>query len=137
MSRSRRSTVSFTATSTRAGCKGLRSRGLSCLPFYALAKGFLTGKYRPGTRVESVRSAGAEAFMNARGLRVLGALDEIAGARATTVAAVALAWLASRPGVATPVASARAPEQLAALLPFAHLELTRDEVDWLAEASSS
>jgi aryl-alcohol dehydrogenase-like predicted oxidoreductase len=110
--------------------------GLSCLPFYALAKGFLTGKYRPGTKVESVRAAGAEAFMNARGFRVLGALDEIAAAHATTVAAVALAWVAARPGAATPIASARTPEQLADLLPFAHLELAGDELKLLTEASS-
>jgi aryl-alcohol dehydrogenase-like predicted oxidoreductase len=109
--------------------------GVSCLPFYSLAKGFLTGKYRPGTKVDSVRAGGAEAFMDARGLRVLGALDEIAARHRTTVAAVGLAWLASRAGVGTPVASARTPEQLAALVPFARLRLGEAELERLTATS--
>ncbi len=108
---------------------------VACLPFYALAKGFLTGKYRVGSKVESVRSQGAEAFLDARGLRVLAMLDAIAAARATTVAAVSLAWLAAQPGVATPIASARTPAQLAELLPFATLALAKDEVEGLTRAS--
>jgi aryl-alcohol dehydrogenase-like predicted oxidoreductase len=108
---------------------------VACLPFYSLAKGFLTGKYRPGAKVESVRAQGAAAFLDARGLRVLVALDAIAAKHATTVAAVALAWLAMQPGVATPVASARTSEQLAELLPFVGLALTGDEVERLTGAS--
>jgi aryl-alcohol dehydrogenase-like predicted oxidoreductase len=108
--------------------------GVACLPFYALAKGFLTGKYRPGTKVESVRAEGAGAFLTPSGLRVLAALDAIAATHRTTAAAVALAWLAARPGVATPIASARTVEQLGELLPFGTLTLTKDEVERLTAA---
>jgi aryl-alcohol dehydrogenase-like predicted oxidoreductase len=72
----------------------VRREGLSAIPYFALAKGFLTGKYRPGIpEVKSARAAGASAYLNERGLKVLAALDEVAGAHHTTVAAVALAWL--------------------------------------------
>lgn len=110
--------------------------GLACLPYYALASGFLSGKYRPGTTVESVRAGGAVKNLDERGLRVLGALDAIAARRETTVAAVALAWLLTRPGVAAPIASARTPEQLAELLPAVTLTLGDDELRWLDEASA-
>jgi aryl-alcohol dehydrogenase-like predicted oxidoreductase len=67
---------------------------------------------------------------------VLAALDEIAADRATTVASVALAWLAAQPTVAAPIASARTPEQLAELLPMAGLGLTSDEIGQLTAAST-
>jgi aryl-alcohol dehydrogenase-like predicted oxidoreductase len=111
--------------------------GLACLPYFALAQGFLTGKYRPdGPAVASARAAGASAYLDGRGLAVLAALDRIAAAHETTVAAVALAWLASRPIVTAPIASARTPAQLAELLPFVDIELTADELDELDRASS-
>lgn len=110
--------------------------GVACLPFWALAKGFLTGKYRPGEEVASVRKEGACAYLDARGLRVLGALDEIAGAHRTTVAAVALAWLLAQPTIGVPLASARTAEQLVDLLPVADLVLARDEIERLTQASS-
>ncbi|MBW4715636.1 aldo/keto reductase [Saccharothrix obliqua] len=109
--------------------------GLSSAPYFSLAKGFLTGKYRPGVEVESVRAGGASAYLDERGLRVLAVLDEVAEARGTTVAAVALAWLAAQPTVAAPIASARTVEQLADLLPVLELELTADEVARLSAAS--
>ena len=65
---------------------------------------------------------------------VLAALDEVAAAHSTTVAAVALAWLRAQPGVTAPIASARSPEQLAELLPMAELELRPDELDRLTSA---
>jgi aryl-alcohol dehydrogenase-like predicted oxidoreductase len=102
--------------------------GLACLPYYALAKGFLTGKYRPGVHVDSVRSAAAGAYLDAHGLQVLSVLDEIAATRHTTVAAVSLAWLLAQSTVAAPIASARTVEQLADLLPGATLTLTEAEV---------
>jgi aryl-alcohol dehydrogenase-like predicted oxidoreductase len=113
----------------------LASEGLSCLPYYGLAKGFLTGKYRPDSTVESVRAEGAKEYLNERGLRVLAAVDEIAAARNVPVAAVALAWLADRPTVAAPIASARTTEQLADLLPVLDLHLTADEQEKLTQAS--
>ncbi len=111
-------------------------RGLACLPYYALASGFLTGKYRPGGgAVDSRRGGGAE-LLDQRGLAILAALDEVAGAQETTVAAVALAWLAAQPTVATPIASARTPGQLAELLPMADLTLSRNELDLLDRVSA-
>lgn len=110
--------------------------GLACFPYYALASGFLAGKYRPGRAVESVRSAAAARHLDETGLRVLATLDAIASERATTVAAVALAWLLGRPGVAAPIASARNTEQLAGLLPAAALSLLPGEESRLDEASA-
>lgn len=108
---------------------------LACLPYYGLAHGFLTGKYRPGgPEVTSARAERARAYLDERGLRVLAALDEIAAARRVPVAAVALAWLVAQPTVTAPIASARTPEQLADLLPVLHLDLTPDEVDRLSRA---
>lgn len=108
----------------------LRER-LACVPYFSLAKGFLTGKYRPGSRVESARAAGARAYLDDRGLRLLSALDAIAAARKTTVAAVALAWLRDQPTVVAPIASARTAAQLTELLPMATITLSEDELSIL------
>jgi aryl-alcohol dehydrogenase-like predicted oxidoreductase len=110
---------------------------LACFPYFALAKGFLTGKYRPGVTVDSPRSTGAGAYLNEGGLQVLAALDEIARAHGTTVAAVSLAWLAAQPTVVAPIASARTPQQLAELLPMATLKLSGVELDRLSAASEA
>ena len=111
---------------------------LAFLPYYALAQGFLTGKYRSAKPAAagpaSPRAAGALKYLDERGLRVLARLDEIAAAHATTVAAVALAWLRARPNVVAPIASARTPAQLDELLPMARLELTAAEVARLTDA---
>ncbi|MFC9466549.1 aldo/keto reductase [Streptomyces coelicoflavus] len=111
--------------------------GLAAVPYYALAAGFLTGKYRPGTAVDSPRAGGAAQHLETeRGRRVLAALDEIAEAHDAPVATVALAWLAGRPTVAAPIASARTVEQLPALLGVAELTLTEDEAERLTRASA-
>ncbi|MFI6442788.1 aldo/keto reductase [Streptomyces sp. NPDC050759] len=112
--------------------------GLAAVPYYALASGFLTGKYRPGTTVDSPRAAaGAGKHLETeRGRKVLAALDDIAESHGVPVATVALAWLASRPTVAAPIASARTVEQLPALLGVAELELTEEEAARLTEASA-
>jgi len=111
--------------------------GLACLPFVALARGFLTGKYRAGgPPVDSPRADQARAHLNGNGPAVLAALDDVAAANRTTPAAVALAWLAAQPTVATPIAGARNPAQLADLLPFLTLRLTTDELTLLAVAST-
>ncbi|AJE41406.1 aldo/keto reductase [Streptomyces nodosus] len=110
--------------------------GLAAVPYFALAAGFLTGKYRTGTTVVSARAAGAAKHLETeRGQRVLAALDEIARDRDAEVATVALAWLAGRPTVAAPIASARTPEQLPALLAVADLTLTDEETAQLTAAS--
>ncbi|MEU6610503.1 aldo/keto reductase [Streptomyces shenzhenensis] len=114
--------------------------GLAALPYYSLAAGFLTGKYRPGTSpdsVDSVRAGGAAKLLDSeRGQKVLTALDEIATARGVAVPTVALAWLAAQPTVVAPIASARTVEQLPALLAVADLTLTPAETNHLTQASS-
>jgi aryl-alcohol dehydrogenase-like predicted oxidoreductase len=109
---------------------------VGCVPYFGLAKGFLTGKYRPGGNVDSARAAGALAYLDARGLRVLDALDDIAHMHQTTVAAVSLAWLRAQPTVVAPIASARTIAQLTELLPVANVSLTHEEVARLSAASS-
>jgi aryl-alcohol dehydrogenase-like predicted oxidoreductase len=108
--------------------------GLACVPYYALASGFLTGKYRPGAQPDTARGGG-DAELDARGIAVLEALDRVAGAHGTSVASVALAWLAAQPAVVAPIASARTPEQLAELLPMADLVLDAAELAALDDAS--
>jgi len=111
--------------------------GLAAVPYFALASGFLTGKYRPGATVDSPRSAGAARHLDSeRGVRVLAALDEVAQAYEVPVATVALAWLAAQPTVAAPIASARTVEQLPALLGVADLVLTDGDLGKLTEASA-
>ncbi len=110
--------------------------GLACFPYYALASGFLAGKYRPGVTVESARAGAAAKYLDAKGLRVLAALDAIAADRGTSVAAVSLAWLLGRPAVAAPIVSARTPDQLADLLPAVSLGLTAEERTRLDDASA-
>jgi aryl-alcohol dehydrogenase-like predicted oxidoreductase len=105
---------------------------LAVCPYYGLAKGFLTGKYRPGgAAVESQRAESARAYLERGGEAVLEALDEIAAAHSTTVAAVSLAWLREQPRVVAPIASARTVEQLGQILPAATLELTPEQLDRL------
>ncbi|MEU0743869.1 aldo/keto reductase [Streptomyces sp. NPDC006134] len=111
--------------------------GLAAVPYYALASGFLTGKYRPGAAVDSPRAGKAAQYLQTeRGQRVLAALDEIAQAHDAPMATVALAWLAAQPTVAAPIASARTVEQLPALLGVAELTLTEAELGRLTEASA-
>ncbi|MCX5369555.1 aldo/keto reductase [Streptomyces sp. NBC_00015] len=120
------------------GLQDLAARfGLAAVPYFALAAGFLTGKYRPGTTVQSARAAGAAKHLDTeRGRNVLTALDEIAQAHDTEIPTVALAWLAAQPTVAAPIASARTVEQLPALLGVAQLELTAEEITRLTRASA-
>ncbi|MFI7005576.1 aldo/keto reductase [Streptomyces sp. NPDC050145] len=111
--------------------------GLGAVPYYALASGFLTGKYRTGVTVDSPRAQGAARHLETpRGQAVLTALDEIAKERDAEIATVALAWLAAQPTVTAPIASARTVEQLPALLAVAGLELTESELQRLSRASA-
>ena len=112
------------------------ARDLDFMPYYALARGFLTGKYRPGVVVDSPRAEGAAVYLDARGERTLTVLEQIAASHGTTSAAVALAWLNAQPGVTAPIASARNVEQLQQLLPVASLALAADEVQALTDASA-
>jgi aryl-alcohol dehydrogenase-like predicted oxidoreductase len=109
---------------------------LAVLPYFALAKGFLTGKYRPGgDDIDSPRAESAREYLAGGGEAVLEALDQVAAAHDTTVAAVALAWLRAHPRVPAPIASARTEEQLAEILPSATLELAPEEIDRLSAAT--
>jgi aryl-alcohol dehydrogenase-like predicted oxidoreductase len=112
--------------------------GLACLPYFALARGFLTGKYRrDGERVSSPRATGVrESYFNERGFAVLGALDAIAVEHDTTVAAVALAWLLAQATVLAPVASATSAEQLDDLVASTELELSVVQLARLERASA-
>ena len=111
--------------------------GLACVPYFGLARGFLTGKYRRGGELpDSPRAASVrESYFNERGFAVIDALEKIAGEREVTVAAVALAWLGAQPTVLAPIASATSPGQLAELLPSVDLGLSPEELDRLSSVS--
>jgi aryl-alcohol dehydrogenase-like predicted oxidoreductase len=111
----------------------VEKNGLSEIPFYGLARGFLSGKYRPGVTVESVRATGvANSYANERGWKMLEKLDQIAQERSTSVAAVALAWLRAQPTVSTPIASATKLEQIKELMPV--LKLSESELQALTSS---
>ncbi|SKA93129.1 aryl-alcohol dehydrogenase (NADP+) [Agreia bicolorata] len=110
---------------------------LGVLPYFGLAAGFLTGKYRTSADLEkSSRGAGAKGYLNDEGLGVVSALATIADARGAAIASVALAWLLARPTVVAPIASARTLTQLPDLLEGARLELTGPEIALLDQASA-
>lgn len=115
------------------------AEGVACVPYFGLAKGFLTGKYRPGGETgDSPRAAAALAYLDdPRGERILGALDVVAAAHDVPVASVALAWLLAQDTVAAPIASARTPEQLPALMEIGELELSGEELLALTAASAA
>jgi aryl-alcohol dehydrogenase-like predicted oxidoreductase len=111
--------------------------GLSAVPYFALAAGFLTGKYREGGPVIDGPRAGAAKYLDTpQGPKILEALDAIAADRDADVATIALAWLAAQPTVTAPIASARTTDQLPALLAVADLQLTEAEVQSLTAASA-
>ncbi|WP_433248078.1 aldo/keto reductase [Actinomadura nitritigenes] len=111
--------------------------GLACVPYYGLASGFLTGKYRPGSEVDSVRSGRAGEYLKTeRGRKVLAALDLVAEEQGAPVATVALAWLAAQPTVAAPIASARTLEQLQPILQALRTTLTDAQLAALTDASA-
>jgi aryl-alcohol dehydrogenase-like predicted oxidoreductase len=111
---------------------------LAVIPYSPLAGGFLTGKYRKGRPMpKSQRAQRAKRYLTDRGVRVLDALNAMAGAHDTKLAAVALAWLLAKPAVTAPIVGANTPEQLAELLPAAELQLAADELKVLDEASAA
>ena len=97
------------------------NNGISALPFYALARGFLTGKYRKGVTVDSIRAGGVTEYQTDRGWAVVDALTEIARAHNSNPSAIALAWLRANSAVSTPIASARTVEQLTEIIEVVHL----------------
>ena len=110
--------------------------GLGSLPYYSLARGFLTGKYRGDFVTDSPRAKGVEQYMNERGERVLVALESCADERGTSIASIALAWLLAQPTITAPIASARNLEQLDQLLGLSTVTLTDAEIAGLDRASA-
>ncbi len=107
---------------------------LAVVPYYALASGFLTGKYKTTEDLAgAARGGAAGSYLNENGLAVVTVLEEIARAHDVAPATVALAWLRGRPDVAAPIASARTAEQVPALVTL--IDLTGDERSALDEAS--
>ncbi len=111
---------------------------LGVICYYALASGFLSGKYRSEADLakSAARGGSVRKYLNARGLAVLAALDEVAAAHHATPAQVALAWLMARPSITAPIASATSVEQLNELLGAARLELSAAEIARLDQASA-
>jgi aryl-alcohol dehydrogenase-like predicted oxidoreductase len=102
---------------------------LGVIPYFALASGFLTGKYRSDSDLgKSARGGGMKKNFNPRGLGILAALDHLAAAHNATPAQVALAWLMARPSVTAPIASATSVAQVKELAPAASLKLTADDL---------
>jgi aryl-alcohol dehydrogenase-like predicted oxidoreductase len=107
----------------------LKRNNLSALPFYGLARGFLTGKYRLGVTVDSIRAGGITDYQTDKGYAIIDALDKISKTHNSSVSAVALAWLRANPQVSTPIASARTVEQLHEIMQI--VELNNEEVTTL------
>jgi len=109
--------------------------GISNLPFYGIARGFLTGKYRPGvTEVDSKRAAGAREYATDKNYAVLTVMDEVAKNHNVSLSAVALAWLRAQPSVSVPIASARTVEQVEEIVQV--VELSVEEVEKLNGVSA-
>lgn len=110
---------------------------LGVVTFFSLASGFLTGKYRSEADFnKSKRGAGIKKYLNDRGFKILDALDQVAGEYQTSQASVALAWLIARPGITAPIASATSIAQLKSLTAAAHLNLSKEAIEVLNEASA-
>lgn len=113
------------------------AEGLGVITYYSLASGFLSGKYRSEADLgKSTRGGGVRKYLDARGLRILAALDKVAERCAATPAEVALAWIVARPGVTAPIASATSLEQMESLIRSVALELSSADIAELDAAST-
>ena len=99
----------------------LKELGLSGIPFFALARGFLSGKYRKGATVESVRAGGVANYLNDAGYALLEKLDVLAKSHNASVSAITIAWLRAQPTISAPIASARTVAQLNEIVPIVNL----------------
>jgi aryl-alcohol dehydrogenase-like predicted oxidoreductase len=112
------------------------AHGMGIVPFYGLANGFLTGKYRSKDDLEkSVRGLRNVEYLEGRGMRVLEALDRVAAETGAALATIALAWTIAQPGVTSTLASATSVDQLKQSIAAMHLRLTREQLARLDEAS--
>ena len=108
------------------------------LPYYGLASGYLTGKYRkPEDLAGKARGGAAEKYMKGKGPRVLKAMDQVSEETGAALAQIALAWIAAQPGVAAPIASATSVEQVEQLLGAMELDLSESQLRLLGEAGAS
>ncbi len=111
---------------------------LGVVTYYALASGFLSGKYRTSADLQNrARGSRVEKYLNERGLRILAALDSVAEKHDTTPTSVALAWQIARPSVTAPIASATSLEQLKALGEALRLPLDQEDIKQLNDASAA
>lgn len=109
---------------------------LSVFPYWSLAAGFLTGKYRSEADFnKSVRGAGAKRYLNEKGFAVLDALDKVSEKHATSQTAVALAWLLAQPHIGAPITSATGQDQLKTLFAATKLYLDKEDLELLDKAS--
>ena len=110
---------------------------VSILPYFGLASGFLTGKYRSAAdKGKSPRGAGMDKYLDAKGLKVLAALDAVAARQDATCAQVALAWIMAKPAIAAPIASATSVAQVTELMGALRLKLSAADVAQLDAASA-
>jgi len=112
------------------------AHGMGIVPFYGLANGFLTGKYRSKDDLEkSVRGLRNVEYLEGRGVRVLEALDRVAAETGASLATIALAWTNAQPGVTSTLASATSVDQLRQSIAAMHLRLTPEQLALLDQAS--
>jgi aryl-alcohol dehydrogenase-like predicted oxidoreductase len=110
---------------------------IGVMPYYALASGFLSGKYRTEESLKgAARGAGAGAYLTPEGLAVVDVLDEVAKETSSSIASVAIAWLLSRDGIVAPIASATSSAQLADLMSAPDVAITAEQIARLDEVSS-
>lgn len=110
---------------------------IGILPYFSLAAGFLSGKYRSSADLgKSPRGARAEKYLNDKGGRILAALDKVSAANGATPAETALAWLVAQPGVTAPIASATSLDQLESLARGVRLKLSAEDLDTLTAAGA-
>ncbi|HTN64714.1 MAG TPA: aldo/keto reductase [Burkholderiaceae bacterium] len=113
------------------------AEGLGVITYYSLASGFLSGKYRSQDDLnKSVRGSRVSKYLDARGMRILGALDSVAAAHGAQPAEVALAWVIAREGVTAPIASATTVAQVDSLIRAVQLTLSAEDIDLLNTASA-
>jgi aryl-alcohol dehydrogenase-like predicted oxidoreductase len=115
----------------------VKAWNLGVVPYYSLAAGFLTGKYRSEADLQNrARGTTVQKYLNERGLRILAALDNVAGEYGSSPAAVAIAWLIARPTVTAPIVSATSTEQLETILGAAELKLSQKSIVYLDAESA-
>ena len=104
----------------------MQKYGISGIPYFALARGFLSGKYRKGQVVDSVRAGGVASYLNDSGYALIGKLEALAQKYNTSISAISIAWLRAQPTISAPIASARTVDQLHEIMPL--ITLTREEL---------